>query len=499
MVRKKKAERSLTALAGLSAVLQVGGGAISTVIRLGSSAVLARLLNPVDFGILGVGIIALEAIAHLGNMGINAGVISKKELSEADLSTGFWVMLANRTLLFTLSYLAAPLIAMFFREPRVTNVFRVCSIVFFFSAFDSIPRALITKKMDYVSLSLLQIGGSLLEGIVAIWLAATTNLRYWALIIGMLTTYSASLIFLYALTKWRPTLNWSRSSLRYFKSFMMNGVGASIVLYLKNNIDYLIVGRLLGVRQLGFYEFAYKVPNSFVQSFIMPLSNILHPLLAKVQDSNETVAAGYLRAMRLINIISFPALLGLASVADLLVPVLWGDKWLPIVVPLKILCFAGLVNCICAPIEFLFLAKQRPDLVFRMHLSTFLSTAAGVSVLGYFWGLNGIALGMALGTLPGFYFIFVGCKIITLSSRAFFLMVLEILVLASTSAGASFATVSFGKKIGLSSPLLLVASISIAACVYLVLLWQFNKRSLNELILIINETIGKEIIRPLSA
>ncbi len=494
---KESKDKSLTATAGLSAALQVGGGAISIIIRLGSSTVLARLLDPVDFGILGVGIIALEAIAHLGNLGISAGIISKKNLTETDLSTGFWILLCNRILLFLFCYISAPLIAIFFKEPRVTQVFRVCSIVFLLSAVDAIPRALITKKLDYKTLSLLQIGGSVFESGIAISLAAKTDLRYWALIYAMLATYGATLIVLYALTKWYPILAFSKSSLKYYKSFMMNGVGASVVLYLKNNIDYLIVGRILGVAKLGLYEFAYKVPNSFIVSFIMPLSTILHPLLAKIQDDHQAVSTGYLRAMRLIFIIAFPALLGLATVSDTLVPTLWGSKWLGIITPLKILCFAGIVTTTYAPIEFLFLAKQKPHEVFRMHCSTFFMTALAVLFLGYYAGLNGIALGMAIGGLPGLYFTARGCTLIGLDPRKFFLVAFEVFGLALFSTLPSLFITHLGIAYHFNTILNLALSILSATLTYLAVLRFFSMNSLNELIFVINETIGRQLIRPI--
>ena len=498
-MQSNRSKKSLVGIAGLSAILQVGGGGIATIIRLGCSAVLARLLDPEDFGILGVGIIALEAIAHLGNLGINAGIISKDKIEEADLSTGFWLLLANRIILFSFSFAIAPLVAYFFNEPRVCNVFRACSVIFLFSALDAVPRALITKRLDYLTLSLIQIGGSISEGIIAIWLAYSTNLRYWSLIIGMLSTYLLTLIVLYAKTKWFPKLRWSKISFKYYLPFMMNGIGGSIVLYLKNNIDYLLVGRILGVRQLGFYEFAYKVPHAFVRSFVMPLSNILHPLLSKVQNSTETVASGYFRAMRLISIVSFPAMLGLASVSDILVPVLWGNKWLSIITPLKILCFSGLINCFCAPIEFLFLAKQRPDLVFRMHMSTFLVTAISVIILGYFMQLNGVAFGMSIGAVPGIYFVISGCKLVKASVKALFQMALRILSLALCCSLISFAVCTIGTNLGYSDFLVLIVSIISAIFAYILLIWLFNREALNEFVILINEVLGKELINPLGS
>jgi len=404
-INPRKKSTSLSSLVAKGAFWQFSGGLLSTVIRLGASTILARLLNPIDFGILGMGIIAMNIVMYLGNMGINAAIVSKKDLSKVELSTGFWILIINRLFLYLAVFFLAPLIALFFKEPRVVSVIRVVSIVFLLSAFENIPRAILVRNLQYKELFFIKFVSTFFEAIIAIFLVYYLRMNYWALVIAMLGSYFVNLLLLYIFIRWIPSCCFSRKALSFYKKYILNGLGNSVVNYLKQNIDYWVVGKVLGAASLGLYEYAYKIPHMFVERFIFPISWILFPALSSIREDKIAVSSGFLRALRIIAFITVPPLCALAATADLVVPILWGVKWMTIITPLKILCFGAIIQCLSSTIYQIFWVNQRPDLAFRANLVQFLTTFFLVIVGGYYLKLEGIALGMLCGTIPNVYFI----------------------------------------------------------------------------------------------
>ena len=433
-MEKQPQKSSLTKLTGQGVLWQVGGGFIFTLLRLGSSACLARLLDPRDFGILGMGIIAVNAMTYIGNIGIGTAVVAKKEVNKNDLSTGFWIILANRIILFLMAFLCAPLLADFFREPRVTWVFRVASVVFLFSAFEAIPNSILVKELKYKSLFFINVLRVIIESSLAIVLAYKTELRYWALIIAMLSSYFSGLILLWLLVDWRPKLCFSKKSFLFYKSYLINSFGNSIVLYFRQNIDYILVGRVLGSTSLGLYEYAYKIPHMFIDRFIFPISNVLLPAFSKIQEDKTLVADSFLKAFRIICFFSFPSLLFLAATSDLVVPILWGNKWMSITTPLKILCVAALLQAILRPSMQIFWVYRRPDLVFKNNMTQLIFTMIFVYLGSHLYGINGVALGMLIGSIPNMFFFFIALNIINFDFKKLFTFLILLILISSISA-----------------------------------------------------------------
>jgi len=491
-----EAKKSLSKQAGRGALWQLGMGGVSTTLRLGASAVLARHLEPDDFGILGLCIIALNAIAYLGNFGIAPGIIAKQDLTEEDLNTGFWVLTANRIAIFTLAFFSAPLFAMFFNEPRVTSGFRVVCVVFLLSALEGIPRALLTKHLRFGILSSVRLASTVIESGVAITFALTTDLRYWSLIIGMLSGYIFSLCVFIFYAGWTPGWGWSKTSFHYYKKFIIHGFNSSIVVYLKDNIDYILVGRVLGAQSLGYYEYAYKIPHTFTDSLIGPMSSVLQPIFSKLQKQKEAAGNGYLRAIQLIVMIAFPCLTGLAAIADVAVPVLWGDKWQTIIVPLQILCFSAMLQVLCLPNGQIFLANQRPELVFSANLTGLIVTLLSVGSLGYFFNINGVAIGMALGNIPNIYYISKMCEILEITFMSIIINIFGIIIAATGCATISwtFMTALLAYKINL--PLVFILSMLSGAISYCMILYFIDKKPVINFFKIIEETVNIKIKLP---
>ena len=481
---------AFTRSAGRGALWQILGGGWQTVVRLGASTILARALSPEDFGILGMALLVRELITHIGALGMGAGIIAKKDVSEDDLCTCFWTMAGVRFVLFIATFAIAPFAAAFFDTPKVTWVLRAVSLTFLFSIFSSVSATLLQKQLRFGNLVIINGLSALVESAVAVTLVLLTDLHYWALICAMLVSSLFLHLTIFVWSKWRPRFKFSHNSFRYLFHYGINNLGFSIVNYFHQNIDYLLVGRLLGTTSLGFYQFAYQIPHMILDRFARPVGGVVFPALSKVQDSNERLIAGYVKAAKYIALGAFPALGGLAVLADLTVTVLWGEKWLPIVIPLRMLCLCAAIRCSMQPLGSIFLCKNRPDIPFKFGLVRLVFTFFVVSILGYLYGLNGVAGGMLVSTLPSVYILFFAFKM-TESSPVKLLSALW----APMAASAASMLCAYGARLGLGHFGLaqwgvLLGSVLIGAIGYAVCLFVAFSATTREILKTISTIMG---------
>jgi len=402
--RRKGPDRDgLTRAAGRGALWQLLGAGWSMFVQLGSSVVLARVLFPEDFGMMGMAIMAKGLIKQIGDLGTGTGLIAKKDVTQEDLSTAFWISIVVQGTLFLVAFAVAPLVALFFRLPALTWVMRAVSVGFLFSAVTSVSGTLLSKELRFGVKQVIDGVACIVQAGVAIFLAVVLHLEYWSLVLGMLSASIVTMVATIACAGWLPSFRFSRGSFKFLFRYGINNLGYSLVGYFHNNIDYLIVGRVLGPAVLGLYEFAYRLPSMLFNRLAKPVGAVVFPTLAKAQASDEYIAAGYIKTAKYVSIVVFPVLGGLAALARPAVTVLWGEKWLPIILPLQMLCLGVAIRCIANCTGAIFLCKDRPDLPFKFSLMQLMITFAAVGSLGYKYGLNGVALGMVIGTMPWLY------------------------------------------------------------------------------------------------
>jgi O-antigen/teichoic acid export membrane protein len=387
---------SLNVEAGRSAVWMLVGGMIQTAIRVGASMILARNLDPVDFGIFGIAILVYGLFELLSATGMTSGIIVKEKPDFLDLSTCFWCIMGIRSALFCIIVMLAPIIAILLQTPDLSLLIRVLSVLIIISGAGALSQALLTKKLFFKKIVIIRIFGVLIESSVAVFVVLTTTQNYWALVTGMISGIFFMNFYYVISSQWLPRFTFSTDRVSYLMRFGLNTMGSSFVAYLRNNIDYLIVAKLLGAVKLGYYEFAYRIPNMINEKVSGPIGSVIFPSLAKLQDSNERLLNGHIKATSYLSWLFFPAFAGLAILSQELVLFLWGGKWLEVVMPLKILCVGATIQSITGHTRYVYFCKNRPDLPFKFDLLGLCMTICFVSLLGYYHGLVGIATGMAI-------------------------------------------------------------------------------------------------------
>lgn len=397
---------ALTKTTGRAAAWQILGGAWVTVVRLVSSIFLARLLSPDDFGLYGMAVIVMELINCLGNLGMNAGIVATKDVTEEDLCTCFWSMAGVRTCLFLITFFGAPIASTVFDEARLTGVLQIVSFHFLISTLSVMSQTILVKKLEFRVINIITGCIALIESCLVIYLAWFTDLAYYSFAFAMLSNSIATSIFLFFYAGWYPKFIFSKKSFGYLFNFGIHGLWISISNYINQNIDYLLVGRMLGTHQLGLYEFAYRVPNIIYQRIAQPVGLVCFPAFSKVSDDNSLLFSGYIKATKFVCLLTFPMLIGMAALADIIVQLLWGNQWLSIIFPLQILCFCSALRCVYQTAPLLLYCKKKPYLASMISFISMISTFLLVAILGYYLKIIGVALGMLLSVIPSYALIF---------------------------------------------------------------------------------------------
>ncbi|MGM5483022.1 MAG: lipopolysaccharide biosynthesis protein [Nanobdellota archaeon] len=483
-------DQSLTQRAGRSALWQLAGGGWQTAVRLGASIFLARALTPAEFGIFGMALLFNELLNSIGALGMGAGVIARKKVTEEDLSTCFWSMAAMRVLVFLAAFAGAPLAGYFFNEPSLTEVIRAISFVFLISIFGVVSQTLLSKELRFRALNSIRGVTVLLESTLAVLLAMNTDLGYWALVIATLAQQIAMHTAIFFTVRWKPRFLFNRESFRYLFRYGINGLGFSITNYLKQNLDYLLVARLLGTQSLGLYEFAYRIPHLVLDRISRPVGAVVFPTLSMVQDDNSRLAQGYVKSVTYVCLVAFPLLFGLAAVADVAVPVLWGDQWLPIITPLRLLCLCAILRMVPQPLGAIFNCKNRPDLPFKISIVGLVWTALVVWILGYFYGLIGISLGMVLSVLPGYASALIAFRMLDVSLDTLFRSLKPILISATGSGLISYAFSNILQAAGLPLIGVLVLAVIAGALVYFIILYYVFPVLICEILQVLEDIVG---------
>jgi len=471
---------SLSSVAGKGALWQVFTSGLQAIVRVSASAILARRLDPVDFGIFGIAYMCYELFNRLSISGLTSGLIAKKNLTREDLSTCFWAVITSRGVLFFLMLLFAPAIASFFKNPKLVPVLRVISFVFIITGCGAVSQTILTRKLFFKKLALIRLTAGILESIIAVILVLTTNIKYWSLVLAILLSSIFFNLLVIIKAKWFPTFTFNFKRFKYFFNFGINSMGTAILSYFSTNLDYWVVAKLLGARMLGFYEFAYRIPHMISERVSSPAGSVFFPVLAAGERTNEQLARGYLKASSYLAWIMFPCFGGLAITAPLVVNVLWGKKWLLIVPSLQILCIAAALGSFWWLHRGVFLVKNRPDLPLKLSILQFIFACLFIVPLCYKFGIIGVACGITLSRFVQIISSWLAMKMLSRNFKEWLFVVAKPLLVTLFMMIIVYLVRNFLLGQDVSSVSSLIICILIGALAYILLAFILFKREVLE-------------------
>lgn len=262
------------------------------------SIVLARLLEPDAYGVLGIVVVFMEILNVFVDSGLGNALVQKKDADAVDFSSVFFFNILMCTALYRLLFAAAPFIADYFRMPKLSAVIRVMGLSLIFSGINNVQKAFVARQLKFKRFFFATLGGTLGAAVVGI-LLAVKGCGVWALVGQSLFSSFANTVILWFTVKWRPI--WSFSAKRFKGLFVYDWklLVSSIIDTIYNNLRQLIIGKMYSAESLAFYNRGYMIPNTFVGSINSSIDSVLLPVMSSAQDNPESVKAMTRRSVRI--------------------------------------------------------------------------------------------------------------------------------------------------------------------------------------------------------
>lgn len=367
---------------------------LSTVIGFCTTIVLVRLLDPKDFGLMGMAAMFGGLISMFADLGFNAAIIQRKNISQKHLSSSFWSGIGISIVLCLLTIGAAPIMAAFFKNSTIKPMMIILSFGFIIGSFKMVQSALLTKELEFKKIAIITVSSIIVNSFTVITLALL-GFEVWSLVWGSIVSGIWAVIITWVIKKWRPSFLFNYSSFKELFGFGANVIGSRFFLYINTNMPNLIIGKILGASPLGYYSLSYDLVTSPLRKVQSIISRITFPTFSQIQDDDERLRMYYLITVQYISLITFPSLVGLMVVAPEFVRVVFGVKWSPAIFPLQSLCIFGMLRSIVTMVGSIILAKGRPDIEFKWSIFTFIPRTL-ILFVGSFYGLNGVAISLCL-------------------------------------------------------------------------------------------------------
>lgn len=363
--------------------------------------ILARLLSPSDYGLMGMLSIFISLSTIFIESGFAKALIQKQERTELDFSTTFLFNLGSSFIIYGIFYVIAPWIAIFYDSPQLSPLLRVLSLNIVIGSLNIVQRAKLMIAMNFKTLAKIIFLGTIIGGIIGIYMAYH-NYNVWALVGQNISSTGSMAILFFYYTKWKPSFHFSSQSFnslfRFGSKLLITGTVATIF----NNITTIAIGKLYKSNELGFYTRASQFTEMIAWTINDVLGNVTFPVLSELQKQPERMIDIYKKSLFYSSLVTFPIMILLAVLAKPLVTILLTEKWLPCVPLIQILCFARMLTPLSAINMNLLNAIGRPDLFMKVDLSK-IPFELIILIITIPMGVKAIVIGNLISTIICFF------------------------------------------------------------------------------------------------
>lgn len=363
---------------------------------------LAKLLLPKDFGLVGMTTIFIAVITAASELGVGAALIQKKDNNNAKrlYNTAFWSGLVwGIGLYLIMCFAIGPAAAAFYKEPILIKLIPVLSIGICLKPLNLIHTVILTRSMNFKKIALINNSSALVAGIVALF-SAYHGFGVWALAVNNFLMVVLTVPLLFLTTKWIPTLEWNKLYFKEIFSFGMYSTGTSVFSSVTYNMDNLMIGKMSGATSLGAYSLAFSLTEILRQAISSILNKVMYPVYGQLQDNKERLKNYFIRVISLNAIIMYPLMVFLLLFGQYIILDFFGDKWTVAIMPLKVLALAVMVHLIINSFTSLLRGLGYPSLEFKILLSlTLLILLPGLYIGIKFYGLIGATLAILVNKI----------------------------------------------------------------------------------------------------
>jgi len=363
--------------------------------------ILARLLTPEEFGLIGMITIFIAISTSVINSGFSQALIRKKDCTDTDYSTVFYFNLLVGVVLFAILFFAAPLIAGFFNEPQLTKLVKVLASVLVIDAFTIIQRTKLTKRIDFKLQTKISVIADIVSGVAGIAMAYT-GFGVWSLVARQIIQRALNALLLWVWNRWIPLLVFSKESFKELFSFGSRLLVSGLIDTAYRNIYLLVIGKFFSAAELGYFtrsEQFQKLPSQNINTVIQ---RVTYPVLSSMQDDKSRLKNNYQKLIRSTMLITFVLMLGMAAVAEPMIITLIGEKWRPSIIYLQMLSFVGMMYPLHALNLNMLKVSGRSDIILKLEIIKKI-LAVPTIVIGVIWGIKIMIAGMMVNTLIAYY------------------------------------------------------------------------------------------------
>lgn len=307
--------------------------------RLAITILLARILEPKDFGIMGLASIIVFYTNNLTNFGFSTALINKKTINEHEINSIFTINLIVSTLLSLLIIAFAPSIADFFKIPELNHALLALVSIFFLTSYALVALSVLKRKLQFKVISIIELTSGVVQYLLTLFLA-WTGFGFWSMIAGLIVGNAVNVALSLRAARWRPRFELQIRALKKMLNYASWTFYEAQLRILENYIDKLVIGRVLGPVNLGYYEKAGGFAMLPVDSLVHKITGVMFSAYSRSQTDQKELLNYLKKTIVLMSILCFPVFAGIGLIADYFVPLLLGDKWIPMIRPLFFLLIA---------------------------------------------------------------------------------------------------------------------------------------------------------------
>ncbi|MCC7181505.1 MAG: lipopolysaccharide biosynthesis protein [Acidobacteria bacterium] len=383
---------------GMWVALSSVGVAVLTFVR---GIVLARLLSPEIFGLMAVSLMATRLIEIFTETGFGQALVHRQEGFEDAKDTAFAMAVARGFSLALLSLIIAPAVAWFYNQPELRGVVSLVGLSFILLGFQNINTVALQKDLDFRRLTYMELTSSVLGFVSAVALAYWLR-SIWALVLGQLAAAAITSVLSFVMVPGRVKFRFDFAIARELYHYGRFITGLAIVVFFSRELDSAVIGKLLGMEQLGFYVVAYSlanIPSTYLSKMV---ARVMFPYFSRLQNDPEALRREYARGVRLVTTLAVPVSVAMLVLAPDIIRALYGNRWSSAAAPLQVLAIFGCFRSLWMLNGYLYNAIGRPQIDFYTSLARLMAMTVLLFPLASAYGVVGAALAVTLPMVAQF-------------------------------------------------------------------------------------------------
>jgi PST family polysaccharide transporter/lipopolysaccharide exporter len=402
LVARLRPDGSLTVRTVRSAIWSAGVKVGGRVLQLLTVVILARILGPEAFGLLGIALVTRQGLERFTRPGIDRALVHRREADVDDyLDTAFAIQVVRGITIAGILYVSAPFVAAFFSEPRVTPILQAFALLPLLTGLTNPSIVYFEKDLAIDKKFAFEMTGAVAQFAVAVGVGVVYQ-TVWALVFGYLAAGLGKLVASYLLHPYRPGLGARLGQARELFGYGKWITASSAVSYLLVSGDDAVVGYVLSTAALGFYQLGYQFGKIPMVEAASTLSTVVFPLYAKLQDDAEALSEALCRTLRLLSFVAFPAAVGIVLTAQPFVLGVLGPEWEPVIPVMQIAAVYGAFAALSSVFNDVWNAIGRPDYNTKINLVRLVVTAVIIYPATVTYGIVG-----TVGAVAGVFLVLI--------------------------------------------------------------------------------------------